>query len=189
MILWFDKKIMIYFNDYSGLNEWNKTCVHRVGFYTIPYDSDTWYWGGTSICIWMAALVRESTPRSLYVHTDSCECIYDTSIYEVVDILRRNSPYYVAYTHTWILEPVVRSGDDRLSSLTPATSFEWVAPFSWDIVPPNTMAHDNHFDCDWLFVDSNILTPISTYFSLPFISFVQFISLAFQEILKVSNPT
>jgi hypothetical protein len=42
-----------------------------------------------------------------YVRTGSDECIYDTSIIEVVDIPCRNSPYYVAYTRTWILEPSV----------------------------------------------------------------------------------
>jgi hypothetical protein len=31
-----------------------------------------------------------------YIHTGSYESICDTSITEVVDILRRNSPYYVA---------------------------------------------------------------------------------------------
>ena len=42
-----------------------------------------------------------------YVCTGSYESIYDTSITEVVDIPRRNSPCYVAYAHTWILEPSV----------------------------------------------------------------------------------
>ncbi len=42
-----------------------------------------------------------------YVRTGSDESIYDTSIIEVVDIPCRNSPYYVAYTRTWILEPSV----------------------------------------------------------------------------------
>jgi hypothetical protein len=42
-----------------------------------------------------------------YVRTDSDEIIYDTSIIKVVDIPCRNSPYYVAYTRTWILEPSV----------------------------------------------------------------------------------
>ncbi len=32
-----------------------------------------------------------------YVRIDSDESIYDTSIIKVVDIQRRNSPYYVAY--------------------------------------------------------------------------------------------
>ena len=40
-----------------------------------------------------------------YVRTDSNESIYDTSIIEVVDITCRNSPYYVAYTRTWIFKP------------------------------------------------------------------------------------
>ena len=42
-----------------------------------------------------------------YVCTGSCESICDTSITEVVVIPRRNSPYYVAYTCSWILEPSV----------------------------------------------------------------------------------
>ena len=42
-----------------------------------------------------------------YVRTDSNESICDTSIIEVVDIPRRNFPYYVAYTCTWIFEPSV----------------------------------------------------------------------------------
>jgi hypothetical protein len=42
----------------------------------------------------------EVLPRFPYVRTGSDDSIYDTSIVEVVDILRRNSPYYVAYTCT-----------------------------------------------------------------------------------------
>jgi hypothetical protein len=42
-----------------------------------------------------------------YAGTDSNETIFDTLIIEVVDIPCRNSPYYVAYTRTWILEPSV----------------------------------------------------------------------------------
>ncbi len=42
-----------------------------------------------------------------YVRTGSDDSIYDTSIIEVVDIPCRNSPYYMVYTHTWILEPSV----------------------------------------------------------------------------------
>jgi hypothetical protein len=42
-----------------------------------------------------------------YVRTGSDDSICDTSITEVVDILCRNSPYYVAYTGTWIFEPSV----------------------------------------------------------------------------------
>jgi hypothetical protein len=45
-----------------------------------------------------------------YVRIDSYESIYDTSIIEVVDILCRNSPYYVAYARTWIFEPSVYLG-------------------------------------------------------------------------------
>ena len=37
----------------------------------------------------------------------------------------------------------VRLSDDLLSSLTPATSFWQVAPFSWDKDPINTMAYDS----------------------------------------------
>ncbi len=37
----------------------------------------------------------------------------------------------------------VRLRDDLLSLLTPATSFQRVTPFSWDIIPANTMAYDN----------------------------------------------
>ena len=37
---------------------------------------------------------------SSYVRTDSDESIYDISIIEVVDVPRRSSPYYVAYTGT-----------------------------------------------------------------------------------------
>ncbi len=42
-----------------------------------------------------------------YVRTGSDECIYDTLIIEVVDIPCMNSPYYMAFTCTWILEPSV----------------------------------------------------------------------------------
>ncbi len=42
-----------------------------------------------------------------YVRTGSDDSIYDTSITEVVDILCRDSPYYVAYARTWIFEPSV----------------------------------------------------------------------------------
>jgi hypothetical protein len=42
-----------------------------------------------------------------YVCIGSAECICNTSITEVVDIPCRNSPYYVAYTCTWILKPSV----------------------------------------------------------------------------------
>ncbi len=49
-----------------------------------------------------------------YVRTGSNECIYDTSITEVVDILCRNSPYYVAYTRTWILEPSVNLSGSKI---------------------------------------------------------------------------
>ena len=104
--------------DYSILNEWGKTCANYVGFYTTPYDSDNCYWGGTSISIewlcqhkslhmrglWQLDLI-EILPRFSYVCADSCECIYDTSINEVVDIPHRSSPRYVAYTRTWISEP------------------------------------------------------------------------------------
>ncbi len=46
-------------------------------------------------------------PRFPYVRTGSDDSIYDTSIAEVVDIPRRNSPSYVAYTHTCIFEPSI----------------------------------------------------------------------------------
>ncbi len=46
-------------------------------------------------------------PRFPYVCTGSNDSIYDTSIIKVADILCRNSPYYVAYTRTWIFEPSV----------------------------------------------------------------------------------
>jgi hypothetical protein len=49
----------------------------------------------------------EVLPRFPFVRTSSDDSIYDTSIIEVVDIPRRNSPYYVAYTRTWIFEPSV----------------------------------------------------------------------------------
>jgi hypothetical protein len=52
-------------------------------------------------------LVRSYLGFCYYVRTDSDESIYDASIIEVVDILCRNSPYYVAYRRTWILEPSV----------------------------------------------------------------------------------
>ncbi len=51
--------------------------------------------------------VLEFLPRFPYVRTGSDDSIYDTSIIKVVDIPRRNSPYYVAYTRTWIFEPSV----------------------------------------------------------------------------------
>ncbi len=51
--------------------------------------------------------VLEVLPIFPYVRTGSDDSIYDTSIIEVVDIPRRNSPYYVAYTRTWIFEPSV----------------------------------------------------------------------------------
>ncbi len=44
-----------------------------------------------------------------YVCNDSDESIHDTSIIKVVDIQRRNSPYYVTYADTWIFEPSVYS--------------------------------------------------------------------------------
>jgi hypothetical protein len=37
---------------------------------------------------------------------------------------------------------VVRLGDERQSSLTPATSFLRVMPFSWDIFSANTLAYN-----------------------------------------------
>ncbi len=46
-------------------------------------------------------------PRFPYVRMGSNDSIYDTSIIEVADIPCRNSPYYVAYTRTWIFEPSV----------------------------------------------------------------------------------
>ena len=42
-----------------------------------------------------------------YVRTDSDESIYDTSIIKVLDILHRNSPYFLAYAPTWISKPSV----------------------------------------------------------------------------------
>ncbi len=48
-----------------------------------------------------------SYPDFSYVRTGSDDSIYDTSIIEVVDISCRNSPYYVAYTPTWIFESSV----------------------------------------------------------------------------------
>ncbi len=67
-------------------------------------------------CASMRVYVREATDgwiflRSYldfsYVGTGSDDSIYDSSIIEVVDIPCRNSPYYVAYLGTWILEPLV----------------------------------------------------------------------------------
>ncbi len=61
-----------------------------------------------------------------YVRTGSDDSIYDTSIIEVVDIPCRNSPYYVAYTRTWILEPPVYLSGYEI---------EWracVVAYSWD---------------------------------------------------------
>ncbi len=57
-------------------------------------------------------------------------------------------PHTRWHTCTWILEPslvwvTLRSSDDLLSLLTPATSFQQVAPFSWDIFHVNTMACDS----------------------------------------------
>ncbi len=40
---------MVSFNGDSILQEWCETCVHRVGFYTIPYDLEIWCDGGTPI--------------------------------------------------------------------------------------------------------------------------------------------
>ncbi len=108
-------------NDFSGdsiLNEWSETCAHHIGFYTIPCDYNTYYWWANpsvfewlrqykSLCmqgLWRLDLI-EILPRFPYVCTDFCEHIYDTSINEVVDILHRNSPYYVVCTCTGILEP------------------------------------------------------------------------------------
>ncbi len=45
-------------------------------------------------------------PRFPYVRTGSDDSIYNTSIIEMADIPCRNSPYYVAYTRTWIFEPL-----------------------------------------------------------------------------------
>ncbi len=42
-----------------------------------------------------------------YVRTGSNDSIYDTSIIKVVDIQCMNSPYYMAYTLTWIWEQSV----------------------------------------------------------------------------------
>jgi hypothetical protein len=65
-------------------------------------------------CACMRVYVREAADGwiflrsylgSSYVRTGSNE--YDTSIVEVADIPCRNSPYYVAYTRTWIFEPSI----------------------------------------------------------------------------------
>ncbi len=55
---------------------------------------------------WRLDLLKD-LPRFPYVRTGSNDSIYDTSIIKVVDIPCRNSPYYVAYTRTWIFEPSV----------------------------------------------------------------------------------
>ena len=52
-------------------------------------------------------ILFEVLPRFPYVRTGSDDSIYDTSIAEVVDIPRRNSPSYVAYTRTCIFEPSI----------------------------------------------------------------------------------
>ena len=108
-------------NELSGdfiLNEWNNTCAHHVGFYTIHMIQITSINGGTSINIeWLRQYESLRTqdcwrldlfkvlPRFPYVRADSCEFIYDTSINEVVDVPHRNSPYCVMCSGTWILEP------------------------------------------------------------------------------------
>ncbi len=77
----------------------------------------------------------------------SDDSIYDTSISEVVDIPRRNSPYYVAYTRTWIFEPSVYFEWllDQVTSLCHCLllqqAFSKSRHFSWDINPANTMAY------------------------------------------------
>jgi hypothetical protein len=145
---------MISFNDYSILNEWCKTCAHHVGFCTISYDSDTFCWWrnihqykwlcqyeSLRTCIlWWLDLI-EIRPRFPYVCTDSCKCIYDTSINEVVDIPCRNSPYFVAYTRTfWILESsfVVWLWDWVVTNcccLLQQWPFSKLCHFDWDIFP------------------------------------------------------
>ena len=60
----------------------------------VPGAADVWIFVRSYICF-------------SYVRADSVESIYATSIIEVVDILRRNSPYYVVYARTWIFEPSV----------------------------------------------------------------------------------
>ena len=73
--------------------------------------------------------------------TDSCNCIYDTSINEVVDIPCRNSPYFVAYTRTfWILESsfVVWLWDWVMTNcccLLQQWPFSKLCHFDWDIFP------------------------------------------------------
>jgi hypothetical protein len=65
---------------------------------------------GTRVYICKAAdgwILLRSYLGFYYVRTGSYESICDTSITKVVVILCRNSPYYVAYTGAWILEPSV----------------------------------------------------------------------------------
>jgi hypothetical protein len=72
----------------------------------------------------------------------------------VVDILREEFPIIRGVYVSGSSEPslvwlAVRSGDeDGPSSLTPATGFQRVAPFSLDKDPANTMAYDT-LPHDW----------------------------------------
>jgi hypothetical protein len=82
-----------------------------------------------------------------YVFTGYDDSIYDTSIIKVVDIPCRNSPYYVAYTRTWIFEPSVyiKWLWDRVTSLCHHLLWQLASSigscyFSWGIDPTNTMA-------------------------------------------------
>ena len=90
----------------------------------------------------------EVLPRFPYVCTGSDDSVYNTSIIEVVDIPRRNSPYYVAYTRTWIFEPSVYIEWlwDRVTSLCRrllrrlASSME-PRHSGWDVDPASTQYH------------------------------------------------
>jgi hypothetical protein len=90
--------------------------MHHVEFYTIPYDLDIFVTGGkypsvlggcaSSRVYVHEALTIGSFLRSYlgsHMYNLITHSIYDTSISEVADIPCRNFPYYVAYTHIWIL--------------------------------------------------------------------------------------
>jgi hypothetical protein len=117
---------------------------------------------------WWLDLLRSYLDFS-YVCTGSNDSIYDTSITEVVDIPCRNSPYYVAYTRTWIFEPSVYIEWlwDRVTSfycrLLRRLAFSESHHFSWDIDPANTMAYCNYVWVKDLTEKSSLLSPKNSH--------------------------
>ncbi len=109
----------------AGWMRRNMCASCRILHNPIVFRNQLWWGNMPSLLIGCASTrvyVRKATDgwillRSYldfsYVRTGSNDSICDTSIIEVVDIPCKNSPYYVAYTRTWILEPsVYLSGDE-----------------------------------------------------------------------------